>query len=243
VQTTAVRDGDTWVVSGQKVWSSGARHATLGECLVRTSSDGPKHAGLTMLLVDMTSPGIDVRPIHQMTGGSEFYEVFLDDVTVPGWMILGGLGEGWAATTDTLANERAAIGEQILPAAWLQRRLLDAVASRGAAGDPVVRQLAVDAVMRLILAGRLPTHLASTKPPPAAVALLKLAASATVERVASAAAVALGPAMVADSGEPDTYAWSELVLGLPGLRIGGGTDEVLKTMIAERVLGLPREPA
>ena len=243
VQTRAVRDGDSWVVSGQKVWSSGARHATLGECLVRTSSDGPKHAGLTMLLVDMTSAGIDVRPIHQMTGGSEFYEVFLDNVTVPDWMTFGRVGEGWAATTDTLANERATIGEQILPAAWLQRRLLDAVATRGALGDPVIRQLVVDAVVRLILAGRLPKHLAITKAPPAAVALSKLAASTSVECVARAVAAAIGPALVAQSGEPDTYSWSELVLGLPGLRIGGGTDEVLKTMIAERVLGLPREPS
>ena len=85
-----------------------------------------------MLVVDMTSPGIEVRPIHQMTGGSEFYEVFLDDVKVPEWMTLGDVGTGWAVAGDTLANERATIGEQILPAEWLQRRLIDAVTSRGA---------------------------------------------------------------------------------------------------------------
>src|SRR5919106_2177740 len=110
IQTRAVRDGDEWVLTGQKVWTSGAQYSDIGEIITRTSPDKPKHKGLTMFLVDMKAPGVDVRPLRQMTGGASFNEVFFDDVRVPDSHRLGDVDEGWTVALTTLMNERAAIG-------------------------------------------------------------------------------------------------------------------------------------
>ena len=110
IQTRAERDGDEWIVSGQKVWTSGAQYSDIGEIITRTDPDKPKHKGLTMLLVDMHAPGVEVRPLRQMTGGATFNEVFFDEVRVPDSHRLGDVDEGWTVALTTLMNERAAIG-------------------------------------------------------------------------------------------------------------------------------------
>ncbi|HVM40496.1 MAG TPA: acyl-CoA dehydrogenase family protein, partial [Acidimicrobiia bacterium] len=110
IQTRAVRDGDEWVVSGQKVWTSGAQYSDIGEIITRTSPDKPKHKGLTMFVVDMHAPGVEVRPLRQMTGGASFNEVFFDEVRIPDDHRLGDVDEGWTVALTTLMNERAAIG-------------------------------------------------------------------------------------------------------------------------------------
>ena len=110
IQTRAERDGDEWIVSGQKVWTSGAQFSDIGEIITRTSPDKPKHKGLTMFVVDMKAPGVEVRPLRQMTGGASFNEVFFDEVRIPDSHRLGDVDEGWAVALTTLMNERAAIG-------------------------------------------------------------------------------------------------------------------------------------
>ncbi|MFC6935986.1 acyl-CoA dehydrogenase family protein [Actinomadura yumaensis] len=115
VRTRAVRDGDAWTVTGQKVWSSGAHHADLGEALVRTDPDAPKHKGLTLFLIDMRAPGVEVRPLRQMTGGASFNEVFLTGVRVPDADRIGPLNGGWKAAITSLSSERAALGARSTP--------------------------------------------------------------------------------------------------------------------------------
>ena len=110
IQTRAMRDGDEWIVTGQKVWTSGAQHSDIGEIITRTSPDKPKHKGLTMFVVDMKAPGVEVRPLRQMTGGASFNEVFFDEVRVHDSHRLGDVDEGWTVALTTLMNERAAIG-------------------------------------------------------------------------------------------------------------------------------------
>ncbi len=134
--------GTTWLVTGQKVWTSGAHYSDLGLLLARTSSDGEsKHAGLTMFLVDMHAPGIDIRPLRQMTGGTSFNEVFLTDVRIPDWHRLGEVGDGWRVARTTLTNERAAIGGGSASSGFsTTRRLFEAARQSGAAEDPVIRQ-------------------------------------------------------------------------------------------------------
>lgn len=245
IRTQAARDGDEWVLSGQKVWSSGAHSSDIGLCIARTSGDGRKHEGLTTFLVDLTSPGVEVRRIRQMTGGAEFDEVFLADVRVPDDLRIGEIGQGWAVTLEVLMAERAAIGDEMVPDDRYVRSAIELSRALGRSGEPVVRQLLARAHSELVLTRLLADRIlgaADGGVPSPALALAKLGTSDAMRRVSDAVSHLLGPRLLADSGEWGTYAWSQFVLGVPGLRIGGGTDEVLKNTIAERVLGLPREP-
>ncbi|NDG10766.1 MAG: acyl-CoA dehydrogenase, partial [Actinobacteria bacterium] len=110
LQTKAVRDGDEWIITGQKVWTSGAHYSDIGEIICRTDPSLPKHKGMTAFLVDMKAPGVEIRPLRQMTGGASFNEVFFNEVRVPDWYRLGAENEGWGVALTTLMNERAAIG-------------------------------------------------------------------------------------------------------------------------------------
>lgn len=246
VSTRATRDGADWLVTGQKVWTSGAHYSDLGLLLARTSSDGEsKHAGLTMFLVDMHAPGIDIRPLRQMTGGTSFNEVFLTDVRIPDWHRLGEIGDGWRVARTTLTNERAAIGGGSASSGFSStRRLFEAARRSGAAADPVIRQGLADLWIRseitrysrLRAAARL--RAGQTPGPEQSVAKLFLVETQTL--MVDLATQIHGPRLVADTGEWGTFAWSEFVLGAPSGRIGGGTDEIQKNILAERVLGLPR---
>jgi alkylation response protein AidB-like acyl-CoA dehydrogenase len=245
-KTRATRDGDGWRISGQKVWTSGARHADIGECLAATGEPDARHQGLTVFLVDMHAPGVEVRPLRQMTGGAEFGEVFLTDVWVADAHRLGGIGEGWAVVIDTLMNERAAIGDDLLPDDSLVTRLIEVAWHTGRSSDPLIRQELADVVLRMrvlrMTSDRILGALAPGEPPGADLTMVKLAVTDNLARIGQLVGRLLGPAMTADSGEWGTYAWAEFVLGVPGMKIGGGTDEILKNTIGERVLGLPREP-
>lgn len=246
ISTTARRDGDGWVITGQKVWSSGAHHADTGLCVARTDPGSSRHAGLSTFLIDMRTDGIDVRPIRQMTRGSEFCEVFIDGLHVSDDRRVGAVAAGWAVVIDVLMNERSSIGRSLLPDASLFERLRQLVA-RHAPADRLARAELGDIRSRLTAAGafvdRVLTATAPGASPGPELALAKLAVTDVMARMGALATRVLGPAAQADTGEWGTYAWSELVLGVSGMRIGGGTDEVLRNGVGERVLGLPREPA
>ena len=243
--TRAVRDGDDWVVTGQKVWSSGAQFAQLGELIARTDPTVPKHAGLTAFLLPLDLPGVEVRPLRQMSGGSSFCEVFLDEVRVPDAQRLGEVGQGWQVTQTTLGFERGHSGSaQSVGGGW--RQLHPLARQLGRDRDPVVRQLLADVWIseRLtrLAAQRDDEARAAGRDPGALASMRKLHWVEGMLKTSEAAAAVLGPRLAADTGEPGTFAWTEHLLGAPGYRIAGGTDEIQRTIIAERVLGLPREP-
>jgi alkylation response protein AidB-like acyl-CoA dehydrogenase len=246
IQSRGVRDGDEWVVSGQKVWTSSAQFSDLGEIITRTSPDKPKHKGLTMLLVDMKAPGVTVRPLRQMTGGASFNEVFFDDVRVPDSHRLGDVDEGWTVALTTLMNERAAIGGGLGGRATNLTRFIELARYLGCADDPLVRQRLADAYVRTHVARytnqRAMAKIRSGQLPGPEMSIGKLALTQNFQIIANMLAGMLGPRLAADTGEWGTYAWSELVLGIPGMRVAGGTDEVMRNIVGERVLGLPKEP-
>jgi alkylation response protein AidB-like acyl-CoA dehydrogenase len=246
IQARAVRDGDEWVVNGQKVWTSGAQFSDLGEIITRTSPDKPKHKGLTMLLVDMHAPGVTVRPLRQMTGGASFNEVFFDDVRVPDSHRLGDVDEGWTVALTTLMNERAAIGSGLGGRATSLTRFIELARYLGCADDPLVRQRLADVYVRTQVARytnqRAMAKIRAGQLPGPEMSIGKLALTQNFQAIARTLGAALGPRLVADTGEWGTYAWAELVLGVPGFRIAGGTDEVMRNIVGERVLGLPKDP-
>lgn len=235
-----------WRVTGQKVWTSGAHYSDIGLLLTRTS-DGPRHHNLTAFVVDMHAEGVDVRPLRQMTGGAAFNEVFLDDVFVPESDLLGQVDEGWKVAMTTLMNERGAIGGAGLGGSGLlsTARLKALVRESGMAEDAALRRQFGQLLVGLRAAqyaGRVTEARwkAGAQPGPE-LSLSKLRLVRNLQQLSEFVQDVLGPRLTNDTGEWGTYAWSTFLLGLPGYRIGGGTDEVLKNIVAERVLGLPRE--
>ncbi len=245
ISTKAVRDGDVWRISGQKVWTSGAHIADVGEIICRTAAE-PRHKNLTAFLIDMHAPGVTVRPLRQMTGDAAFNEVFFDDVVVPDSDRLGAEGEGWTVALTTLANERNAMGHSSFGGVGIlsTERLAGLVRNQGLAEDATVRRQFGEVVSHLRSARYVNEVIAAQaragKPPGAEIGLSKIALSDNMRRLGEFVGEVLGPELVADTGEWGTYAWSSLVLGAPGYRLGGGTDEVLKNTVAQRTLGLPR---
>ncbi len=245
VSTRAVRSGNGWRLTGQKVWTSGAQFSDLGEALCRTE-DGPPHRNLTAFLVDMHAPGVLVRPLRQMTGGASFNEVFLDDVWVPDRDRLGDVDEGWAVAMTTLANERSALGDAGFGGAGLFRpdRYIAMFRALSNGDDLVARQRLVGLITHLTIAKytrqRVLDSVRTGKAPGPAASIAKLQLTSNFERISAFVSSLLGASLTADTGKWGTYAWNELVLGVPGIRLGGGTDEINKNVIAERVLGLPK---
>jgi alkylation response protein AidB-like acyl-CoA dehydrogenase len=247
LSTSAVRDGDEWVISGQKVWSSGARFSRWGELICRTDSTVPKHAGLTAFLLPLDAPGVEVRPIRQMSGGSSFNEVFLTDVRVPDSLRLGEVGDGWNVALTTLAFERAASGtarSSERGGSWEQVRALATWA--GVTGDPVIRQhlarLHTLDRIRTLNGERVAAEAIPGAPPGPLHSTAKLQWTQWMNAVSDVVSAILGPRLLADTGEWGTFAWARHVLGAPGYRIAGGSDEIQRNIIGERVLGLPAEP-
>lgn len=250
VRARAVRDGDEWGVNGQKVWTSGAHYSDYGLFIARSDPDQPKHKGLTMFFVKMDSPGIEVRPIHQMSGGVEFNEVFFNDVRIPDEQRLGEVGEGWKVAIYALMNERVQGGkERGVPAAETI-----ALARRTPAGDAT---LADDGSFRATLADwyvrtrgvqltryRTLTAMSRGQTPGPEASIGKLVTAFELQEMSRILVEAQGP-----YGLVDDPALSMLqaevhhdLLHAPGIRIAGGTDEILRNIIAERVLGLPKGP-
>jgi alkylation response protein AidB-like acyl-CoA dehydrogenase len=246
VACRAERHGDEWRVSGQKVWTSGAQFSDIGFALCRTA-DGPPHGNLTMFLVDMHAPGVEIRPLRQMTGGAAFNEVFLDAVEVSDDDRVGDVDDGWRVAMTTLSNERAAIGGEGFGGSGLLSwdRYVEMVRALGASRDPSVRQELVALFVELRVARLTGLRAAANRRVGRAGpegSFGKLALTRNYRRISDLVSGVLGPSLVADSGEWGTFAWSSYVNGVPGMRIGGGTDEVLLNAVAERQLGLPKEP-
>lgn len=247
LQTKAVRDGDEWVLTGQKVWTSGAQVSDIGEILCRTDPDAPKHRGLTGFVVDMHGPGVEVRPLRQMTGGASFNEVFFTEVRVPDSHRLGDVNGGWTVALTTLMNERAAIGGGGGGVDALGRdRLYEMARIMGRADDPLVRQqlaaLTIDERVAHYTNLRAMAKIAVGQLPGPELSLAKLALTRNMVETTHVLSSILGPFLAADTGAWGTYAWGQYVLGVPGMRIAGGSDEVMHNIIGERVLGLPKEP-
>lgn len=243
--TRAVPDGDGWVVSGQKVWSSGAQFAGWGLLIARTDPDVPKHAGLTAFLLPLDTPGVTVRPLRQMSGGTSFNEVFLDDVRIPDDLRLGDVGLGWRVALTTLGFEREASGGlSRVGGGW--RQLAPLARALGRMDDPIVRQRLADVYISERLAEvatlRDAQSRRSGRAPGPEGSLRKLHWVAGMALASSAAELLLGPRVAADTGEWGTFSWGAHLLGAPGYRIAGGSDEIQRTIIAERILGLPAEP-
>ena len=245
LRSTAVCDGDHWVINGQKIWTTGAQLCDWGIIVVRHDPNAVKHAGLTYFVVDMHSPGIEVRPITQINGGRGFNEVFFTDVRIPDANRLDAVGNGWRVAITTLMNERASIG-----AAGGDSAIDDLVAmvretprnGARAIDDPAVRQRVADFYVRSkgvqYTGRRTLTALSKGGMPGPEASLGKLVAGVLIQDMA-AFAMDLQGQSGAMMHEGDN--WQERYLGIPGLRIAGGTDEVLRNIISERVLGLPPE--
>jgi alkylation response protein AidB-like acyl-CoA dehydrogenase len=240
VKTRAVRDGDEWVVTGQKVWTSGAQYSKWCMLVARTDPDAAKHKGLTYFLMDMEQPGVEVRPLRQITGENEFNELFIDGARIPDANVLGGEGNGWKVALTTLMNERAGL------AFFLQvrmRRLLDdlfiAAVESGQIKDPIVAdrlgELHLRAEVLRLTAYRGLTAIEKYGQPGPEGSLTKWMWSQTNQQLTQFAADLLGPAALVAGGS-----WSYELLRARGNSIEGGTTEVLKNIVAERVLGLPK---
>jgi alkylation response protein AidB-like acyl-CoA dehydrogenase len=249
LRTTAVRDGEDWIVNGQKVWTTLAHVADFGILLTRTDPSRPKHAGLTMFVVDMHAPGVSVRPLRQMAGTANFNEVFFDDVRIPDAERLGEPGEGWRVALTTLMNERVAIGGAGTDVGLSVETLVAHARERLPGLDPERQVLARQAVGRAVAASlatrytgyRRFTVLSQGGVPGPEASAGKLAGTAAARLVVDAGVRLLGEdAVYAGADGDDT--WQRTQSYLPGMAIAGGTDQVLRNILGERVLGLPPEP-
>ena len=282
LQTRAVRDGDVWVVNGQKVWTSGARTADRGMLLARTDVDAPKHKGITYFIIDMVQPGIEVRPLKQMDGGATFNEVFITDAVVPDDRVIGAANNGWMIAVATLAYERQAIGGRSAGGVSagapgerngaLDRRVGDlkrqALGGRsdqqmamnitpsaaiglarefGRDADPVARQVlmryhSMSEVHRLNLERARASLQAGKKPGPE-VSTAKLATSGLAHTARDVALGMEGPhGMLLDEDAPHEGRFQRIGLRAHASSIAGGSDQVQRNILGERVMGLPKEP-
>jgi alkylation response protein AidB-like acyl-CoA dehydrogenase len=245
LKTRAVRDGDEWVVNGQKVWSSYAHRAKIGQLMARTDPDVPKHQGLTMFLLPLDSPGVEIRPLRQMNGQAEFNEIFLTDVRVPDANRVGEPGSGWRAVLTTLMSERASVGASKSQAVNPVTMLIELARHLGRSDDPIVRQDLADIWLHDFLIRTVDQRTTQEREKSGAErgaegSLLKLLGSRQANRIGDIAGGLLGPSFTADTGEWGTYTWARHRLGAPSARIAGGTDEVQHNILGERMLGLPR---
>jgi alkylation response protein AidB-like acyl-CoA dehydrogenase len=253
LRTRAVSDGDTYVINGQKTWVSWGQYATWCGLLARTDDSVPRHRGISMLIVDMSSPGVEVRPMTQITGHAEFSELFLEDVVVPRENLLGQLGDGWKIAMHTLGHERgtAALPRQVKLRTWLDRAV-SVAARRELDGRPVLEDPEVQtALARALIAVEVLRHHAyrtvgeflsggAVGPESSSVKLLMAEAE---QRLAATVLDVLGPTLL--SGEPDATPendfWYETYLYSRAASVYGGTRQIQRDIIADRILSLPKE--
>ncbi|MBK5289269.1 MAG: acyl-CoA dehydrogenase family protein [Acidimicrobiia bacterium] len=249
--TRAEKRGSCYRVTGQKVWSSYAEFADLGICLARTDPAAPPHRGISMIAIPMDAAGVEIRPLRQITGALDFNEVFLDDVSVPVEYLIGPEHGGWQVANTTLANERGAsfIWNQQLAHELALRDLVTSCVRQGLNADPVVRQALAQSwieseIFRLHNARTL-SRIARGEPIGSESSLVKLFWAQSSQRLQEAAIAALGPVglLMADDGDAvDGGRWAHDLLSTRANSIMGGTSEIQRTIIGERLLGLPREP-
>ncbi|WP_299322386.1 acyl-CoA dehydrogenase family protein [Parasphingopyxis sp.] len=244
LKTKAVRDGDDWVVNGQKVWTTGAQFSDYGILLTRTDPDVPKHKGLTMFIVDMKDPGVEVRPIHQASGGREFNEVYFTDVRIPDSDRLGEPGQGWKVAIVTLMNERLAVGGSPGPD-W--QEIMDYARDAGTLSDAAFRAKLADWYVAAqgykLTKFRTQTALSRGETPGPENSIGKIITANHLQDICNSAVEMQDHyGIINDPGKaPADAIFQESLMWAPGLRIAGGTDEILKNIIAERVLGLPQD--
>ncbi len=244
LRTRGEVDGDELVVTGQKIWTSYAHLADWQELLVRTDPELPRHKGITWVICDMRSPGIEVRPIHTMDNGEDFCEVFYDEVRIPLTNVVGDMNNGWSVAMSTLSFERgtAFTIDQVQLSSTVER-LIELARDRGRLGDDEVayslaRARADVAALRSLTYLGISRNLHSSEPGPEG-SMLKLQWADLYKRIMRLAVEILGPESLAVDPESGDM-WSELFLLSYGISIGGGTSEIQRNIIAERVLGLPR---
>ena len=244
--TRAVLDGGEWIVNGQKVWTSGAQHSVYAILLARTDPDAPKHAGITYFILDMRSPGIEVRPLRQITGVAHFNEVFLTDVRIPAANVVGEVNGGWKIAHTTLSNERALIGGG--NTAWSIQELIEMARHFGRTDDPVVRQGIAMAHSRAAvlqyMGYRLRTSISRGEMPGVVASTMKLFyARHWAKTTALALSIQGASGSLWGDSALDEGLWQQTFCGQYAVRLGGGTDEIQGNVIGERALGLPREPS
>jgi alkylation response protein AidB-like acyl-CoA dehydrogenase len=246
LQTSAVRDGDEWVLNGQKVWTSGAQHSDFGAIIARTDPTVPKHNGITMFIVDMHAPGVTVRPLKVATGASPFNEVFFDNVRLPADAVINKVNNGWAAAVVMLRNERVTIGTaapaRTSPLAFDSLTKLAATLGRDDQGTAralaglYARERASGLFGQVLreeaMAGRDPGARGSEA---------KLAGAVLGLHAAEVALGVLGPAAAGSTSE-DVQTVITAIIGVPAGSIAGGSNEIQRNIIGERVLGLPKDP-
>jgi alkylation response protein AidB-like acyl-CoA dehydrogenase len=250
LSTKAEKRGDTYYVTGQKVWSSYAKFADFGICLVRTDSTAPKHKGISMVAMPMDAPGIEVRPLRQITGESEFNEVFFDETPVPAENLIGVEHDGWRVAGTTLANERGTSfvwKEQVLHEV-ARELLVKRSVERGDYDDPLVRQKVaqswIDVELFRLHNARTLTRLAKGQQIGPESSIVKLFWTNTTQALAERAGEILGAeslVMAPDETAVDRGRWARALLWSRAASIAGGTSEIQRNIIAERILGLPRE--
>jgi 3-oxochol-4-en-24-oyl-CoA dehydrogenase len=255
LRTTAVRDGDEYVLNGGKIWTSFGHRAVLGFVVARTNPELPKHKGLSVLLVDLTSPGVEVRGIHDMTGHDPDYsQIFFTDVRVPVVNRLGEEGDGWRLAIGQLQDERVNLSRP--GAVWgsgpSARELVSGLAEIGALDDPEVRQRAaalyIEGEALRLLSYRALSDKLHGRDPGHESAVAKALAAPHGQQLVALAQEATGPAALLEDAEPfpsqagDARSWGHIAWFVPAVTIGIGTSEVLKNVIAERMLGMPRDP-
>jgi alkylation response protein AidB-like acyl-CoA dehydrogenase len=251
LKSSAVKDGDDWIVNGQKIWTTGAQFCKWGMLVARTDPTAAKHAGLTYFIVDMEDPGIEIRPIKQMNGASGFNEVFFTDVRIPDANRLDAVGNGWRVAITTLMNERSSIGGGMGGGAGIKdlinlaqsveingRPAIEDGGVRGKIADFAVRRSGLKYTgqrgLSALSQGQTPGPEASIGKLVAAIMGLEMGAFGM--ELQGAAGILSGDDSVADTS------WQHTYMSMPGLRLAGGTDEILRNIISERVLGMPGEP-
>jgi alkylation response protein AidB-like acyl-CoA dehydrogenase len=246
IECRAVADGDDFIVNGQKVWTTLAHRAQWVQLFVRSDSEASKHKGLSCLLVDMKSPGITVRPLRQMTGEAEFNEIFFEDVRVPKSNLLGPTNAGWQVLITTLMHERAGISE--LGSEQIIDHLIELARTTRMNGDGYVRQqiaqFAIEVQARKLNGLRSLSKRLRGDPPGPEGSVGKLSATELTKRMAKFAIELAGPRALVDADSPhalDRGRWLQSILYAPSMTIAGGTSEVQRNIIGERILGLPKD--
>lgn len=246
--TKAVLDGDEWIVTGQKVWTSGAQHSQFGILIARTDADAPKHRGITMMVIPMEQSGVTVRPLVQMTGEAEFNEVFMDEARIPKSWVIGEVNGGWRTAVALLAHERVQTGTASMNSSTGQRsksgrvpipvgQLIELARERGRLDEPVIRQQ----LAKLHSGEKIVATLGAREGlSPSIGKLWRTIQGRAAADLAVQLAFPASPAWEADDDGADYFAYH--FLNCRGMSLGGGTDEIQRNTIGERVLGLPREP-
>ena len=246
LRSKAVKDGDNWIINGQKVWTSGAHFSDYGILVVRHDPNLEKHKGMTFFFVDMKSPGIEVKPIKQITGGSSFNEVYFTDVVIPDSQRLGEIGDGWKVAITTLMNERLAVGDANgadVEDAFRWAKTQDDL------GEPLINNKSVRASIADWYCEanglkntklRTMSALSRGETPGPEASITKIVSANKLQSIGNFGMDSLDMSGMLKTNNPEIQSFQNAWLGAPGLRIAGGTDEILKNIIAERVLGLPQ---